>query len=144
MKRFTQFGRTQAEELANAINEVWYKILIVVLLMLVGMAIGFGYGLKLVADASHRADTVARDLSNLNRQRALEAKESARKAQASAYATCRRQQESQPVTRDFFHLIRDLSVTAEQRHEFRHLHDELVAQRAFAVPKCIKPPKGAS
>jgi len=143
-KRFSAFTDEQAEQLrAQEINDV-HRVMVVLALLVVALAIGFGYGLKRVADASDRADSANRAVAALNRERSVEAKTSARKAAESAYAACRRQQESQPITRDFFHLIRDLSLTVRLDREFRKLHDELVASKAFDVPKCVKPPKGTS
>ena len=142
MRHFEGFSEEQQLALNEALDELRRAVLIVVVMLILGVAIGFGWGLKLVADASDRADSANHAVAVLNKDRSAEAKKSAHKAAESAYAACRRQQESQPITRDFFHLIRDLSLTVKLTAEFRQLHDELVASKAFDVPKCIKPPKG--
>lgn len=147
MTRFAHFTEDQRHEL----DALWKTVIALVVILLLGIAIGFGYGLKLVSDSSDRADTALRASNQVIRDRAADARrlaaENQKKAEASArsaYAACRRQQESAGTTREFFHLIRDLSVTPSQHAEYRQLHDDLKAKHLLDVPKCIKPPKGTS
>ncbi len=150
-KRFSAFTDEQAEQLRAQENQDVHRVMVVLAMLVVALALGFGYGLKEVADASSHADSAFRASQQVIRERAADAKKlaavnqkKADESARSAYAACRRQQESQPVTRDFLHLLRDMATTPLLRHEYHHLHAELEAMHAFKIPKCVKPPKGTS
>lgn len=150
-KRFSAFTDEQADQLREQETQDVHRVMVVLALLVVALALGFGYGLKLVADASSQADSAFRASQQVIRERAADARKLAAENQKkatesaqSAYAACRRQQESQPITRDFLRLLRDMSTTPQLRREYHHLHDEIEATQAFQIPKCVKPPKGTS
>lgn len=149
MKRFTAFTEEQGRQLVKARRNDVERVLAVVAMLIVALALGFGYGLKLVSDASDRADAANKGFVAFNRQRAAEAKQQAeaakeqsQKAALDAYASCRRQQHSTIAQLKGLHvllLIPDPAVHAAALH-YQHY---LEAQHLLDVPLCTKPPEGS-
>jgi hypothetical protein len=149
MRRFTAFNDDQSHQLVQARLHDVRRIILVVSLLVVALASGFGYGLYLVADASSRADSAGRAAAQIIRDRALEAKQLAAANQKKAdegarlaYAACRRQQEATQAGLIGVHVL--LADPDPHVHQVavRYYHF-LNAQHLLDVPDCPKPPKGS-
>jgi hypothetical protein len=138
-RRFTAF----TEQLQEARHRDVRRVLVVDAMLVVALALGFGYGLQRVSDASDRADSANRAVAALNKNRSIEAKNTAHNAVVAAYAACRRQQESQAITRQLYHFLGHVADSDPKlQAEFDHLYADLQARGLLEVPKCQKPPKG--
>jgi len=146
VRRFPAFTPEQRRQLVAARRNDVRRVIVVDVMLVVALALGFGYGLQRVSDASTRADSAGKAVAAINRQRSTDAKETAHKAAVTAYATCRRQQEQQPVSREFFHFLKDVAAAVQEdpslRVEYQNLHHDLQARGLLEIPKCQKPPKG--
>jgi hypothetical protein len=146
VKRFKAFTDEQAQQLAKALNDYWKNVSLVVSLLFVGVVLGFGYGLKVVSDSSHDADAALRAANQVIRDRATDARrlaaanqKNAIESAKTAYAACRRQQESTQAAR-----IGAKALLADPDPNAHHLairyYRFLNAQHLLDVPICPKPP----
>jgi len=149
MKRFAHFTPDQQEELQHASDNLVRRLIQVICILVVALAISFGYGLKVVADTSHHADTALRTAAQISRERAADAKKiaemnarKARQSARSAYAACRRQQRTAANGRAFIHLAiprYDPTRPAALQAQVDRFYAKLKAEQAFKIPECPKP-----
>jgi hypothetical protein len=89
-----------------------------------------------IRDQSRRADARFAAISRENQARSLA-------ASASAYASCRRQQEQVAIQREFYHLIlpkRLAGRTAAQQAAVASFYHDLAAHHVLTIPVCQRPP----
>lgn len=146
--RFPSFTEDQSHEIAAAVNDLWKRVAILVVIIAVSIACGLAYGLHGISDARARGDAANRLALQVNRQlirdankRAFESRKAAAKSAKTAYAACRRQQESVVISREFFAVLRPALEAHNPPRRVAKLYADINAQHAFDVPKCVKPPK---
>lgn len=146
MKRFSAFTYEQARQLFEARLHDVKRIIVVVSMLVVALALGFGYGLQRVADASSQADSAFRASQQIIRDRAADAKrlaaenqKNAAESARTAYAACRRQQEATLAQRKQVHVL--LADPDPHVHHLAVAYNRfLTAQHLLDVPDCPKPP----
>lgn len=149
MKRFEHFTDDQAHELARARKDDYRRVALLATLLVCALALGFGYGLNRVSEASDHADAASRAAAQVIRDRALDAKkiaeETTKKAAENArtaYAACRRQQESTHAARVGVKVV--LADPDPRVHHLALQYRQLLdTQHLLDIPDCPKPPKGS-
>ena len=148
--RFTAFSGDQADQLAHELDNLWKRAAMLIAILAVGGALGFGWALKGIHDASDRGDRASARAAAVNRrlihdanQRAADSRAQAEASAKAAYAACRRQQESVVVSREFFAVLRPALVAHNPPWLVHKLFHDIDAQHSLEIPKCQKPPKGS-
>jgi hypothetical protein len=157
LERFNAFTPEQARQLAGERNRLehliaywWKRIVLGVAILLIGLALGVVAAVHEIDDARAHGDRANALAAAVNRrlihdadQRAADAKAAAAKSARTNYATCRHQQESTVISREFFDLLKPALLAHNLPRDVAQFFADLAAQHAFDVPKCVKPPKGS-
>lgn len=145
-KRFDKvFDEDQAKVLAKAFDRMWWRTMQVVITLMLGVALGYAWGLHEINDTSHISVSALHKADALNRSLAKQAKESAHQAAVFAYTTCRGQQEVQINLHDLVHIAIPKHLEGrppEVQKNVNQLYDVLKARHVLDIPTCPKPPKG--
>lgn len=145
-KRFDDaFSDDQAQVLAKEFNHMWWRTLQVIITLMVGVALGYAWGLHVINNTSHISVSALHKADALNRSLAKQAKESAHQAAVFAYTSCRGQQEVQVNLHDLVHIAIPKHLEGrppEVQANVNKLYQVLKARHVLDIPTCPKPPKG--